>query len=153
VFSDDHLDASLPFGIESRVCIGKPLAFLEMRLLASHLLWNFDMILEKDVFTKKNQVWGLDGQMKPMKVFHSMAEPPLWVLTENFQQYYRIIISFTDSREISINEIKYYRTRQSFNLTPNPNNFINIFPVQNNLYNQPLSSTSVVHQTRQKIQQ
>jgi cytochrome P450 len=78
-FSNDHLNASLPFGTGPRVCIAKNLAYLEMRLIASHLLWNFDMELDRREYKEKNQVWGLDGQMKPMKVFHSMTKPELWL--------------------------------------------------------------------------
>lgn len=51
---------------------------MEMRLILSHLLWNFDIELDRGVYEKKNQVWGLDGNMKPMKVFHSMTKPELW---------------------------------------------------------------------------
>ncbi|KAH8651512.1 cytochrome P450 [Tricladium varicosporioides] len=77
-FSNDHLNASLPFGTGPRVCIGRNLAYLEMRLILSHLLWNFDIELDRGVYEEKNQVWGLDGKMKPMKVFHSMTKPELW---------------------------------------------------------------------------
>jgi cytochrome P450 len=85
-FSNDHLSASLPFGTGPRVCIGKNLAYLEMQLIASNLLWSFDMKLDSDEFKEKNEVWGLDGQMKPMKVFHSMTKPPLWVRLERVEQ-------------------------------------------------------------------
>ncbi|KAK3344487.1 cytochrome P450 [Lasiosphaeria hispida] len=78
-FSKDHLNASLPFGTGPRVCIGKNLAYMEMRLIAAHLLWNFDMELDQGEFEEKNAAWGLDGRMKPMKVFHSMTKPQLWV--------------------------------------------------------------------------
>lgn len=77
-FSNDHLNASLPFGTGPRVCIGKNLAYLEMRLILSHLLWNFDIELDRGAYEDKNQVWGLDGKLKPMKVFHSMTKHELW---------------------------------------------------------------------------
>lgn len=77
-FSSDQLNASLPFGTGPRVCIGRNLAYLEMRLLLSHLLWNFDIELDRGAYEDKNQVWGLDGNLKPMKVFHSMTKPELW---------------------------------------------------------------------------
>lgn len=77
-FSNDRLNASLPFGTGPRVCIGRNLAYLEMRLLLAHLLWNFDLELDRGPYEAKNQVWGLDGKMKPMKVFHSMTKPELW---------------------------------------------------------------------------
>lgn len=77
-FSSDQLNASLPFGTGPRVCIGRNLAYLEMRLLLTHLLWNFDIELDRGAYEDKNQVWGLDGNLKPMKVFHSMTKPELW---------------------------------------------------------------------------
>jgi cytochrome P450 len=78
-FAHDRLNASLPFGTGPRVCIGKNLAYMEMRLIASHFLWNFDIELDKETHERENRVWGLDGRMKPMKVYHSMTKPPLWV--------------------------------------------------------------------------
>jgi cytochrome P450 len=85
-FSNDRLDASLPFGTGPRVCIGKNLAYLEMRLIASHLVWNFDIELDRGKYEAENQVWGLDGQMKPMKIFHSMTKPSLWVQLKTVQR-------------------------------------------------------------------
>ena len=79
IFSKDHLDASLPFGTGPRVCIGRNLVHLEIRLILAHLLWNFDIELDRSGHEAQNSVWGLDGKMKPMKVFHSMTKPELWV--------------------------------------------------------------------------
>ncbi|KAL2188162.1 cytochrome P450 [Thermothelomyces heterothallicus CBS 203.75] len=80
-FAGDRLGASLPFGTGPRVCIGKNLAHMEMRLIAAHLLLNFDMALDTDprVHGQENEVWGLDGRLRTMKVYHSMTKPPLWV--------------------------------------------------------------------------
>ncbi|KAI0433301.1 cytochrome P450 [Xylaria sp. FL1042] len=78
-FSKDHLNASLPFGTGPRVCLAKNLAYLEMLLVTAHLLWNFDLKLDREKYEARNDVWGLDGKMKPMKVFHSMTKPELWV--------------------------------------------------------------------------
>ncbi|UKZ82890.1 hypothetical protein TrVFT333_010690 [Trichoderma virens FT-333] len=78
-FQDDRLNASLPFGTGPRVCIGKNLANLEMRLIASKVLWNFDIELDRSNYETANQQWGLSGQMMPMKVFHSMTKLPLWI--------------------------------------------------------------------------
>ncbi|KAL7947782.1 cytochrome P450 [Trichoderma barbatum] len=78
-FQDDRLNASLPFGTGPRVCIGKNLANLEMRLIASKILWNFDIELDRNNYETANRHWGLNGQMTPMKVFHSMTKLPLWI--------------------------------------------------------------------------
>jgi cytochrome P450 len=78
-FANDRLNASVPFGNGPRVCIGRNLAYMEMRLIAAHLLWEFDLSLDKGRYEEANGVWGFDGRMKRMKVFHSMTKPPLWV--------------------------------------------------------------------------
>ncbi|KAK8121369.1 hypothetical protein PG999_005489 [Apiospora kogelbergensis] len=78
-YANDHLNASLPFGTGPRVCIGRHLAYMEMRLITANLLWNFDIELERERYAKENSVWGLDGKLKRMKVFHSMTKPDLWV--------------------------------------------------------------------------
>ncbi|KAG4417565.1 hypothetical protein IFR04_009295 [Cadophora malorum] len=85
-FKNDHLDASLPFGTGPRVCIGRNLAYMEMRLITAHILWNFDLELDIGDFKEKNEVWGLDGKMKTMKVFHSMTKPDLWVQLKAVQR-------------------------------------------------------------------
>ncbi|GKT40309.1 averantin hydroxylase [Colletotrichum spaethianum] len=85
-FSGDQLNASLPFGTGPRVCIGKNLAYMEMRLISAHLLWNFDMALDIEKHKRTNEIWGLDGNLKPMKVFHSMTKPELWVRTREVQR-------------------------------------------------------------------
>lgn len=85
-YSNDNLNASLPFGTGPRVCIGRNLAYLEMRLIASHLLWSFDIELDRGKYGEKNQVWGLDGKMKPMRVFHSMTKPKLWLRLKEIQR-------------------------------------------------------------------
>ncbi|KAL2192616.1 cytochrome P450 [Corynascus similis CBS 632.67] len=81
-FANDRLGASLPFGTGPRVCIGKNLAYMEMRLVAAHMLWNFDLSIDTRAHEKENSVWGLDGRMRTMKVYHSMTKPPLWVRLE-----------------------------------------------------------------------
>lgn len=81
MFKNDHLAASLPFGTGPRVCIGRNLAYMEMRLMTAHLLWSFDIELDREEYEEKNMAWGLDGKMKTMKVFHSMTKPDLWVRT------------------------------------------------------------------------
>ncbi|KAI1176238.1 cytochrome P450 [Nemania sp. FL0916] len=78
-FSQDHLGASVPFGNGPRVCIGKNLAYLEMLLIATHILWNFDLELDEKEYKDRNEVWGLDGTLRTMKIFHSMTKPELWV--------------------------------------------------------------------------
>lgn len=85
-YGKDHLNASLPFGTGPRVCIGRNLAYMEMRLITANLLWNFDIELDREGYAKENSVWGLDGKMKRMKVFHSMTKPDFWVKLNKFRR-------------------------------------------------------------------
>ena len=85
-YANDNLNASLPFGTGPRVCIGRNLAYLEMRLIVSHLLWSFDIELDRGKYEEKNKVWGLDGKMKTMRVFHSMTKPELWLRLKEVQR-------------------------------------------------------------------
>lgn len=41
-FKDDNLDASQPCGLGPRTCIGRNIAWMEMRLIVAKLLWQFD---------------------------------------------------------------------------------------------------------------
>ncbi|KAK3939376.1 Isotrichodermin C-15 hydroxylase [Diplogelasinospora grovesii] len=42
-FAGDHRDAFQPFHIGARNCLGRNLAYIEMRLILARVLWNFDM--------------------------------------------------------------------------------------------------------------
>ncbi|EMD93211.1 hypothetical protein COCC4DRAFT_70767 [Bipolaris maydis ATCC 48331] len=46
MFDNDVQSASLPFSVGPRSCIGRNMAYLEMRLVLSQLLWNFDISLD-----------------------------------------------------------------------------------------------------------
>ncbi|CAK7200233.1 hypothetical protein SEUCBS139899_002924 [Sporothrix eucalyptigena] len=45
-FANDKLDACQPFSVGPRNCIGKNLAYAEMRLILARILWNFDIELD-----------------------------------------------------------------------------------------------------------
>ncbi|KAF9869716.1 cytochrome P450 [Colletotrichum karsti] len=47
-FVDDKRDALQPFSYGPRNCIGKNLAYVEMRIILARVLWNFDMTLAED---------------------------------------------------------------------------------------------------------
>jgi cytochrome P450 len=47
-YESDNREASQPFSFGPRNCLGKNLAYAEMRLIVAKLLWNFDMTLHKD---------------------------------------------------------------------------------------------------------
>lgn len=44
-FYSDHRGASQPFSIGQHNCLGKSLAYNEMRVILARLLWNFDLEL------------------------------------------------------------------------------------------------------------
>ncbi|KAJ9143395.1 Isotrichodermin C-15 hydroxylase [Pleurostoma richardsiae] len=47
-FVDDRKDAFQPFSFGTRNCIGKNLAFAEMRIILARIIWNFDIALADD---------------------------------------------------------------------------------------------------------
>ncbi|KAM0816462.1 hypothetical protein AB5N19_02264 [Seiridium cardinale] len=47
-FANDRLDAVQPFIVGPRDCIGRNLAYAEMRLVLAKLIWNFDLRLAED---------------------------------------------------------------------------------------------------------
>lgn len=44
-YAHDNLETSKPFTTGSRDCLGKYLAYAEMRMVVSRLLWNFEIEL------------------------------------------------------------------------------------------------------------
>ncbi|KAK0710478.1 cytochrome P450 [Apiosordaria backusii] len=47
-FADDHKDAFQPFHLGPRNCLGRNLAYIEMRLILARVLWNFDLRMDED---------------------------------------------------------------------------------------------------------
>lgn len=47
-FANDTRDAMQPFAVGPRNCIGKNLAYAEMRLILARVIFNFDMHLAED---------------------------------------------------------------------------------------------------------
>lgn len=47
-FASDRRSASQPFSLGPRSCIGKNLAYAEMRLILARLLWNFDIAVPNE---------------------------------------------------------------------------------------------------------
>ncbi|KAM7215950.1 Cytochrome P450 [Rhypophila decipiens] len=68
-YANDKFEASQPFSAGPRNCIGKKLAYLEMRLILVRLLWNFDFELMAESIR-----W-----LENHKVFILNDKPPLFV--------------------------------------------------------------------------
>jgi cytochrome P450 len=45
-YDKDHLSASKPFSVGFHSCLGRPLAWVELRLVITRLLWAFDFAEE-----------------------------------------------------------------------------------------------------------
>ncbi|KAI3324405.1 putative cytochrome P450 [Xylariaceae sp. AK1471] len=73
-YKGDHLDAMQPFSVGPRNCIGRNLAYAEMRLILTKIVYNFDMSLANDsrqwlVDQKAYTVWykpALNVHLKPI---------------------------------------------------------------------------------------
>ncbi|KAK1140603.1 hypothetical protein N8T08_010240 [Aspergillus melleus] len=67
-FASDKKEAQQPFSYGPRNCLGRNLAYAEMRLVAVKLLWNFDLAFEEECEEWDNQksynIWEKD----PLKV-------------------------------------------------------------------------------------
>jgi len=67
-FADDNRAVFQPFSVGPRNCVGRNLAYAEMRLILAKVLYNFD--LDLDVKT---------GQWMDQKVYTLWEKKPLWV--------------------------------------------------------------------------
>ncbi|KAK4119116.1 cytochrome P450 [Parathielavia appendiculata] len=47
-FADDNKEAFQPFHVGPRNCLGRNLAYIEMRLILARVLWNFDLRIAQD---------------------------------------------------------------------------------------------------------
>jgi len=74
-FVNDRLEASQPFLIGPRVCIGKQLAYFELRLILMNMLWHFDIELANKVESK--EMWSMKDDMKNIKGYLTWVKPGL----------------------------------------------------------------------------
>ncbi|PQE10636.1 Cytochrome P450 monooxygenase protein [Rutstroemia sp. NJR-2017a WRK4] len=80
-FVNDKLNASQPFSLGPRGCIGKNLSFFEMRIITSRLLWAFDVsLVTTGEHGETNKLWDMNGAGKHMKVYQTWNKPDLWVM-------------------------------------------------------------------------
>ncbi|KAI0148827.1 averantin oxidoreductase [Xylariaceae sp. FL1272] len=74
-FAGDKKDASQPFSLGPRGCIGRHLTYLELRLILANLLWHFD-IVRADT-NAPIDVWEPQGDLPHIMAFNTWNKPPL----------------------------------------------------------------------------
>ncbi|KAF2656827.1 cytochrome P450 [Lophiostoma macrostomum CBS 122681] len=68
-FANDDRNAHAPFSLGPRNCIGRNLAYAEMRLILAKICWNFDVELDEE----------RSGDWFDQKIFGLWEKKPLWV--------------------------------------------------------------------------
>lgn len=73
----DISDASQPFSLGPRGCIGRHLTYLELRLILANLLWHYD--LERADLDDPNafDIWDPSSDLHHVKAFNTWNKPPL----------------------------------------------------------------------------
>ncbi|KAL4917414.1 cytochrome P450 [Aspergillus aurantiobrunneus] len=74
-FAKDRREVSQPFSIGPRNCIGRQLAYAEMRLILVHLLWHFDLHLDET--RMRNTDW-----LAAQGIWILWDKKPLWVVLQ-----------------------------------------------------------------------
>jgi cytochrome P450 len=67
-FGSDARSVFQPFSVGPRNCIGKNLAYMEMRLILARLVWNFDISLNSQ-----------STEWLEQKIFFLWDKPALWI--------------------------------------------------------------------------
>lgn len=76
-FSNDNSDASQPFSLGPRGCIGKHLSYLELRLILGNLLWHYDIERADLDDPNAEDIWDPAGDLHHVKAFNTWNKPPL----------------------------------------------------------------------------
>jgi averantin hydroxylase len=69
-FANDKHAAFVPFSLGARSCIGRNLAYAEMRLILTRVCWNFDMKLDGE---------RCGNWIRDQKIYFLWEKPPLWI--------------------------------------------------------------------------
>ena len=76
-YASDKKDASQPFSLGPRGCIGRHLTYLELRLILANLLWHFDMERADLQVPGAFDIWDPADEIKHVKAFNTWNKPPL----------------------------------------------------------------------------
>ena len=74
-FDGDRKAALQPFGLGSRNCLGQSLAWIEMRVIMAHVLWNFDLVVPNGIDAEGKGVIDWPRQ----KIYWNWEKEPLMV--------------------------------------------------------------------------
>ena len=75
LFSKDDQTAFQPFGLGSRGCIGRHLAYAEIRLILARLVWRFNMELDEVRLIREQGT----AEWVDQKSYRFWERRPLWV--------------------------------------------------------------------------
>lgn len=75
-YAGDNKEASQPFSLGPRGCIGRHLSYLELRLILGSLLWSFD-VERADLDGDAEDVWDPRGDLHRVMAFNTWNKPPL----------------------------------------------------------------------------
>jgi len=73
----DKLYASMPFSHGPHDCIGKNLAFMELKLGIAHLIWHFDLDIES--LEGRNWMWDPKNDFEHLRAVNTWQYPQLWI--------------------------------------------------------------------------
>ncbi|KAF7563220.1 hypothetical protein G7046_g917 [Stylonectria norvegica] len=76
-YIDDKRDASQPFSLGPRGCIGKHMSYLELRLILGNLLWHYDVERADLDDPNAEDVWEPAGDLKRVIAFNTWNKPGL----------------------------------------------------------------------------
>ncbi|KAL8387041.1 hypothetical protein RB595_010201 [Gaeumannomyces hyphopodioides] len=82
-FKADRRAASQPFGTGPRGCMGKNLAYLELRLILARLLWHFDLTSAEGPAARECMRRWDEGEMD---TYQTWMKPDLWVGLKEVQR-------------------------------------------------------------------
>lgn len=76
-YASDKKEASQPFSLGPRGCIGKNLTYLELRLILGNLLWFYDLKRADLDDPNAVDIWDPSGDLKHVNAFNTWNKPPL----------------------------------------------------------------------------
>lgn len=76
-YAHESKEASQPFSLGPRGCIGKHLSYLELRLILGNLLWHYDLERADLDDPSAQDIWDIEGDLKHVRAFNTWNKPGL----------------------------------------------------------------------------